>query len=80
MNRIFPRKITGYYSIMGDDGRFYTAVTTADTKPNPEPKRKRIGPIRYYWRVARWMWKHRYEQNCRQKWRRMDREINVRND
>ena len=31
--------------------------------------------IKYYWNVARWMWRHRTETDCRQKWRRMSREL-----
>lgn len=34
-----------------------------------------ISMLKYYFLVARWMWKHRNERNCRQKWRRMEREI-----
>jgi hypothetical protein len=32
--------------------------------------------IVYYWQCIKWLWKHRDEQNCRQKFRRMDRELN----
>jgi hypothetical protein len=32
--------------------------------------------IRYFIRLIRWLYKHRAEQNCRQKWRRMERELN----
>ena len=31
--------------------------------------------IKYYWRVIRWLYQHRNEMNCRQKWRRMEREM-----
>lgn len=31
--------------------------------------------IRYYLAVLRWMWRHRTEKDCRQKWRRMEREL-----
>lgn len=31
--------------------------------------------LRYYWRVIRWMYKHRAEPDNRQKWRRMQREV-----
>jgi hypothetical protein len=31
--------------------------------------------LRYYFRIARWLYQHRNEQNCRQKWRRMEREM-----
>ena len=44
-------------------------VTTAGTPPRPPSK------LRYYWRVIRWMVRHRGESNCRQKWRRMEREL-----
>lgn len=31
--------------------------------------------LRYYIAVLRWMWQHRTEKDCRQKWRRMDKDI-----
>jgi hypothetical protein len=31
--------------------------------------------LRYYFRIARWMWRHRTEKDCRQKWKRMEREL-----
>jgi len=31
--------------------------------------------VKKYWRRIKWLWKHRHEKNCRQKWRRMDREL-----
>ncbi len=31
--------------------------------------------IKYYLRCIKWLWTHRDEANCRQKWRRMAREI-----
>ena len=33
------------------------------------------GMIKYYLKVIRWMWRHRTETKCRQKRRRMEREI-----
>jgi hypothetical protein len=34
-----------------------------------------MSTLRYYWRVIRWLVQHRDERNCRQKWKRMEREI-----
>ena len=34
-----------------------------------------MATIKYYWRVIRWLYQHRNETNCRQKWRRMEREM-----
>jgi hypothetical protein len=31
--------------------------------------------LKYYIAVARWMWTHRDDADCRAKWRRMSREI-----
>ena len=31
--------------------------------------------IKYYWKVAKWMYQHRTEPDNRQKWRRMQREV-----
>lgn len=31
--------------------------------------------IKYYLRIVRWMWKNRKQENNRQKWRRMMREV-----
>ena len=31
--------------------------------------------IRKYYQIAKWIWNHRAETDCRQKWRRMDREL-----
>lgn len=31
--------------------------------------------IKYYWRVIKWLWAHRGETNCRQKHKRMLREL-----
>jgi hypothetical protein len=31
--------------------------------------------IKYYLRVIGWIWKNRDVKNCRQKWRRMEREL-----
>lgn len=31
--------------------------------------------IKYYLRCIRWLWKHRHQSDCRQKWRRMEREV-----
>jgi hypothetical protein len=31
--------------------------------------------IKYYLRCIKWLWKHRVEENCRQKWRRTEREV-----
>lgn len=34
-----------------------------------------MSKLRYYIRVIRWLVNHRAEKNCRQKWRRMEREM-----
>jgi len=31
--------------------------------------------IKRFFRIAIWMYKHRDEKDCRQKWRRMEREL-----
>lgn len=31
--------------------------------------------VKYYFRMFRWMWKHRDEYDNRQKWKRMEREL-----
>lgn len=33
--------------------------------------------LRYHIRIIRWLWKHRHEHNCRQKFRRMARELGL---
>jgi len=33
-----------------------------------------ITRIKYYIFVIRWIWQHRTEKDCRQKWKRMERE------
>ena len=33
--------------------------------------------IRYYYHRIKWMWAHRDETNCRQKWRRMEKELSA---
>ena len=34
-----------------------------------------MSKIKYYWKCIRWLWKNRDVMNCRQKSRRMDREM-----
>lgn len=34
-----------------------------------------MSKIRYYAKAFRWLYEHRMERNCRQKWRRMMREL-----
>jgi hypothetical protein len=34
-----------------------------------------INTLRYYIRIIRWLVRHRHERNCRQKYRRMEREL-----
>lgn len=31
--------------------------------------------VKYFFRVVIWMYKHRSEYDCRQKWRRMEKEL-----
>ena len=31
--------------------------------------------LKYYMRCIKWVWQHRDERDCRQKWRRMSREV-----
>ena len=33
--------------------------------------------IKYYLKCIKWLWKHKNDRNCRQKFRRMDREISA---
>jgi len=47
-------------------------LTVTCTKP---PIEHRKPGLAYYWRVLKWLVKHRSEADCRQKWRRMEREI-----
>lgn len=49
-----------------------TMTVTSVGKP---PITHRKPGLAYYWRVLKWIVRHREEPNCRQKWRRMDREV-----
>lgn len=49
-----------------------TVTAIPDIKP---PITHRKPTVAYYWRVLKWIVAHRDETNCRQKWRRMDREV-----
>jgi hypothetical protein len=31
--------------------------------------------IRFYWARLKWLYQHRAERDCRQKWKRMEREL-----
>jgi len=33
--------------------------------------------IKYYFNCMKWLWKHKDERNCRQKFRRMDSEVTL---
>lgn len=30
--------------------------------------------VRYYWFCLRWLWRHRYWENSRQKWKAMEKD------
>lgn len=30
--------------------------------------------IKFYWFALRWLWRHRYWENSRQKWKALDRD------
>ena len=38
-------------------------------------ERQKMTQIKYYYQVFRWIIRHKKEKNCRQKWKRMDREL-----
>jgi hypothetical protein len=56
------------------DGVFTDGVTTPGGVGASSTPRKH-SKLAYYWRVMRWMWRHREEPNNRAKWRRMAKEI-----
>lgn len=55
--------------------QYEMTVTTSGHEDVFKPKP--TGTLKYYYRVIRWLVKHRTEKNNRQKWRRMERELKV---
>ena len=53
----------------------FTTIDLPDATVKMPPRK--LSKLIYYWRVLKWMWRHREEPNNRAKWRRMAREIDV---
>jgi hypothetical protein len=47
-------------------------VTTTGNFPKQKP---RFATVKRFFFIIRWLWKHRDERDCRQKLRRMEREL-----
>jgi len=50
-------------------------TVTSSSQSREEPMKQSV--LTYYWNIVKWMVKHRGEQNNRQKWRRMSREVRM---
>ena len=79
--RFEPTKadVTTAFMVLNEATEYTSTTITAFGAAAREAKAQARKPSKllYYWRVIRWMWRHKDEPNNRAKWRRMAREIGV---